>query len=87
MQLPRIEKLSEPKDYMGERHCCSECCSNLRKGQKVLVENSLCGYRIEETYSCMKCAPEIVEVAIEQLEYDLKRKLESYIKIQKELKG
>jgi hypothetical protein len=86
MPYPRIEKLADPIDYLGERHCCSECCSNLRKGQRVLVEKTQCGYSVEESYSCMKCAPEIVEATIEDLEYDLKRKLGSYLEIRKELK-
>lgn len=85
MKYPRIGKLEDPLDEVGERHQCSECGVFLRKGQKVLMEEGLFGYSYQISYSCMKCTPEIVDSTIYQLEHDFKKKFRSYIKIREKL--
>jgi len=78
---PTVGRLIDPIDYEGERHCCSECCKELRKNQKVLIE----WFYGEFSYTCMGCAKEVVDAKIEDLEIKLREELRSYVEVRKEL--
>ena len=74
---PIILNLVDSIDYMGCREACAECGNNLRKNQKVLEEFE----RSVTFYTCMKCAKEVIENRIAELqeEYD------SYLSLYEEL--